>query len=88
MAYLVTELRERLAAVGLAVDDQFSFPITQAKLAEALGLSTVHVNRVLQTSRSNGILDIQDHVVTLGDIEKVIEPGGFSELYSSRREDA
>ncbi|MHC2335841.1 Crp/Fnr family transcriptional regulator [Bradyrhizobium sp. USDA 4454] len=48
MAYLVAELRQRLAAIDMVAEDQFRFPVTQAKLAEALGLSAVHVNRVLQ----------------------------------------
>ncbi|WP_407168664.1 Crp/Fnr family transcriptional regulator [Bradyrhizobium sp. ORS 111] len=81
MAYLVAELRQRLAAIGLLVEDQFRFPITQSRLAEALGLSTVHVNRVLQSFRARGILDIHDFVITLGDIEKIVEIGGFNDLY-------
>ncbi|WP_347341729.1 helix-turn-helix domain-containing protein [Bradyrhizobium uaiense] len=80
MAYLVAELRQRLAAIDMVAEDQFRFPVTQAKLAEALGLSTVHVNRVLQSFRAQGILDIHDSVVTLRDIEKIVEIGGFNEL--------
>nr|WP_236000140.1 helix-turn-helix domain-containing protein [Bradyrhizobium uaiense] len=64
----------------MVAEDQFRFPVTQAKLAEALGLSTVHVNRVLQSFRAQGILDIHDSVVTLRDIEKIVEIGGFNEL--------
>ncbi|MGF6433862.1 Crp/Fnr family transcriptional regulator [Bradyrhizobium elkanii] len=88
LAYLIAEIRQRLAAVGLAADDQFSFPITQVRLAEALGLSTVHVNRTLQSFRAKNILDIQDRVVTLGDIEKIVELGGFGESHVGRHEDA
>ncbi|MGY3443594.1 MULTISPECIES: Crp/Fnr family transcriptional regulator [unclassified Bradyrhizobium] len=80
MAYLVAELRQRLAAIDMVAEDQFRFPVTQAKLAEALGLSTVHVNRVLQSFRSRGILDINGQLVTLRDIEKIVEIGGFNEL--------
>jgi CRP-like cAMP-binding protein len=79
LAYLLTELHQRLAAVGLLPDDHFRFPVTQSKLADALGLSTVHVNRVLQAFRARGILDIQGQVVTLRDLEKVLELGGFTE---------
>src|SRR5262249_52564411 len=47
-AHLLCELRYRLAAVGQADDRSFLLPLTQHELSEALGISTVHVNRVLQ----------------------------------------
>jgi CRP-like cAMP-binding protein len=81
MAHLVAELRARLSAVGLAADDQFEFPITQSELAEALGISTVHVNRVIQSFRAAGILNIQRSKVTLNDIEQLVKIGGFNDLY-------
>ncbi|MCA6122038.1 Crp/Fnr family transcriptional regulator [Bradyrhizobium sp. WSM 1704] len=80
MAYLIAELRQRLGAMGLVANEQFDFPITQSKLADALGLSVVHVNRVLQTFRAEGVLDLRRSVVTLGDLEKIIELGGFEAL--------
>src|ERR1700759_2281302 len=58
LAHLLAEMRSRLAAVGLAADDEFEFPITQSKLADALGISTVHVNRVIQAFRAEGVLDV------------------------------
>jgi DNA-binding transcriptional regulator LsrR (DeoR family) len=73
--------RSRLFSVGLAADDEFEFPITQSELAEALGISTVHVNRVIQSFRANGILDIQRSKVTLKDIEQLVKIGGFDDLY-------
>ena len=66
--------------MGLVANEQFDFPITQSKLADALGLSVVHVNRVLQAFRTKGILDLRNRVVTLGDFEKVLELGGFDSL--------
>ncbi len=81
MAHLVAELRQRLSAVGLAADDEFEFPITQSELAEALGLSSVHVNRVIQSFRAAGVLDIKGNRVRLKDIERLVEIGGFNELY-------
>ncbi|WP_225117836.1 Crp/Fnr family transcriptional regulator [Bradyrhizobium sp. BRP22] len=81
MAHLIAELRQRLTAIGLAADDEFEFPITQSRLAEALGLSAVHVNRVLQSFRAEGVLDIQKNMVKLSDIEKLVEIGGFNDTY-------
>lgn len=66
--------------MGLVVNEQVDFPITQWKLADALGLSVVHVNRVLQAFRTEGILDLKRRVVTLKDIEKIVELGGFDSL--------
>lgn len=81
LAHLVAELRHRLSSVGLAADDEFEFPITQAELAEALGLSSVHVNRVIQSFRVAGVLDIARNRVRLKDIERLVNIGGFNELY-------
>lgn len=51
MANLFCELFVRLDMVGLTNERMFSFPVTQADLAAATGLSTVHVNRTLQELR-------------------------------------
>ncbi|MCA6121257.1 Crp/Fnr family transcriptional regulator [Bradyrhizobium sp. WSM 1704] len=80
MAYLIGELRQRLAAMGLVANEQFDFPITQSKLADALGLSVVHVNRVLQAFRTEGVLDFKRRVVTLRDLERIVELGGFESV--------
>lgn len=80
LAYLVAELRQRLGVMGLVANDQFKFPITQSKLADALGLSVVHINRILQAFRTQGILDIKRQVVTLGDFKKIVQLGGFDSL--------
>ena len=48
MAHLLCELYVRLKAVGLANGHGYEMPLTQAELGDALGLSTVHVNRTLQ----------------------------------------
>ncbi|MCK1293428.1 MULTISPECIES: Crp/Fnr family transcriptional regulator [unclassified Bradyrhizobium] len=81
MAHLLAEMRERLAAVGLVGDDEFEFPVTQSELAEALGLSVVHVNRVLQGFRADGVLDLQKKMVKLIDVERVLIEGGFDAAY-------
>ena len=86
LAHLIAELRQRLSAMDLVVNEQFSFPITQSKLADALGLSVVHVNRVLQSFRVEGLLDIKNKVVTLGDIEQVVKLGGFDGAYLHQRD--
>ncbi|WP_375465600.1 Crp/Fnr family transcriptional regulator [uncultured Methylobacterium sp.] len=54
LAHLFLELLLRLRAVGLTEDASYDLPITQADLADTLGLSSVHVNRTLQELRASG----------------------------------
>jgi len=68
MAHLFLELRWRLSAVGLGNERKFPLPLTQEVLADALGLSIVHVNRTLQQLRREGLLEMR---------------GGSVELYKS-----
>ena len=58
MGHLVAELYHRLKAIGRVRDGAFEFPITQSELADCLGLSNVHVNRVLQDLRKEGLLAV------------------------------
>lgn len=51
LADLLLELLERLDAAGLAPNGRYDFPVTQEVVGDALGLSTVHVNRTLQQIR-------------------------------------
>lgn len=49
--HLLLELHERLGLAGLASGGSFDMPLTQEQLADALGLTSVHVNRMLQRAR-------------------------------------
>ena len=52
------ELHDRAAAAGLADDGRFLLPLTQEVLADALGLSVVHVNRVLQQLKRDRLIEL------------------------------
>lgn len=56
VAHLLCEVVARHRMAGLAATDGCSFPFTQAMMADALGLSTVHVNRVVQRLRQDGLI--------------------------------
>lgn len=58
-AHLLCELLERLGAVGQVRDGQYDLPLTQSDLADTLGLSSVHVNRVLQALRRDGLISLR-----------------------------
>lgn len=50
IAYLLCELLWRHTAVGLNSNGSFLLPLTQTELGDALGLTPVHVNRILKNS--------------------------------------
>ncbi|MBR0750931.1 Crp/Fnr family transcriptional regulator [Bradyrhizobium jicamae] len=81
MAHLFVEMHQRLKAVGRTHEGEFAFPITQADLADCLGLSTVHVNRVLQTLRRDGVLAVNRADYHILDMDKMSDIGGFDPTY-------
>ncbi len=69
MVHLLLELHARLKMAGLATPDTFALPISQEILADALGLSVVHTNRVLQQVRHDGLLETRSGQVKILDLE-------------------
>ena len=67
VAHLFLELHDRLAVVGIGGVGRFPLPLTQEVLADALGLSVVHINRTLQELRRQGLIAMQNGHVTLLD---------------------
>ncbi len=65
VAHLILELRERLAMIGFAGTDTIPVPLTQEMLADALGLSIVHLNRTLQQLRREGLIQFKSGVMRL-----------------------
>lgn len=71
VAHLLLELHDRMAKVGLAFEGRFPMPLTQEVLADALGLSIVHLNRTLQQLRRSGVIDTRAGWVSLRDVEQM-----------------
>lgn len=65
MCSLLLELYTRLALAGLAQQHSFELPISQIAIADAVGLSTVHVNRTLQHLKHERIIQVENHHVTI-----------------------
>lgn len=65
LAHLFCEVFTRSWAVGMTSDHTCSMPVTQAELGEALGLSTVHVNRTLMELRGKGLVEFQSGRLTI-----------------------
>jgi CRP-like cAMP-binding protein len=68
MAHLILELWERLRLVGMATPAGFDCPLNQNALADALGLSVIHVNRVLRQLRERGLMTFVTHQVVIHDL--------------------
>lgn len=64
---LLLELMERLELAGLAERGRFVLPLTQEQLADALGLTSVHVNRTIQQARREGQIELQAKTVLIRD---------------------
>jgi Crp-like helix-turn-helix domain len=67
IAHLLCERCVRLKAVGLCQNGSYDLPFTQAELADALGLSTVHVNRTLQALRGQGLITLRGGTLAIED---------------------
>jgi CRP-like cAMP-binding protein len=83
MAHIVCELFVRLELVGLTQGDTFQMPVTQAELGDTLGISTVHVNRVLQELRGEGLITWRGEKLTIHDFERLKEVAEFDPTYLS-----
>jgi CRP-like cAMP-binding protein len=81
MAHVFCELMVRLRAVGLVEDDACDLPITQAEFADAIGTSTVHVNRVLQQMRADGLIELSGNRLYVPDWEALKKAGDFDPIY-------
>ncbi|NKJ44680.1 MULTISPECIES: Crp/Fnr family transcriptional regulator [unclassified Novosphingobium] len=65
---LLCELYARLQARNRVVQDRCAMPLTQYDLADIVGISPVHVNRVLQTLRGDGLLDLKGRWMQVRDL--------------------
>ncbi|WP_137128631.1 Crp/Fnr family transcriptional regulator [Rhizobium sp. FY34] len=81
MAHFLLELGARLALVGLGSKAGFACPLSQYLLADALGLSAVHVNRVLRTLREAGMATFRDGLVTFDSYRRLTEFADFDPTY-------
>jgi CRP-like cAMP-binding protein len=81
VAHLLCEMLLRLRVVGLANGDAYELPITQNELADTLGMSGVHMNRVLMNLRSEKLIQLKSKKLTITDVEKLKAFSGFNPNY-------
>ena len=81
MAHYLLEFGARLKLVGLSTKEGYDCPLSQDMLADALGLSAVHVNRVLRQLRESGLLTFQKGHVTFDDFDGLVALADFDKDY-------
>lgn len=81
IAHLLYELLIRYRIVGGTSGNSFAWPITQADLADATGLTPSHVNRVLQRFRDDGVISLRSHLLTVLKPARLKTIGLFSAGY-------
>lgn len=87
IAHLLCELNVRLAIVGLAENNSYDLPITQTDVADACGLTSVHVNRMLKELRNRGLITFRSSEVVIHDWEGLKRTAEFNDsfLFLERR---
>ena len=85
IAHLMCELYLRARNVGLVLGNSFEMPLSQVVLADALGLTPVHVNRLLRKLRLASVMEVRRGALTIIDPVGLADIAGFDENYLHRR---
>ena len=85
VAHILCEFSLRLEEAGLAENHRYELPMTQEQLADAVGLTSVHVNRVLRQLGEEGLISRKKRAVLIEDWPRMREVGDFNERYLHRQ---
>lgn len=85
VAHLMCELYIRARNIGLTSEPSFALPLSQLLLADSLGMTAVHLNRVLRELRSTGAMTLNRGSLVLTDLPKLVRIAGFDDNYLHRR---
>jgi CRP-like cAMP-binding protein len=81
VAHILCEFSLRLEAAGMAKNHHYELPMTQEQLADAVGLTSVHVNRVLRQLEEERLIDRNRRAITISDWARLRDAGDFNERY-------
>jgi len=87
VAHFFLELGERLQLIGLGTETTFECPLNQYFMGDALGLTPVHVNRVLRRLREQGLLTVRDQRVVIEDVRGLRKLAGYDGEYLDQPSD-
>lgn len=85
VAHLMCELYLRARNIGLTDETTLEVPLSQSLLADSLGMTAVHLNRVLKKLRLDGAMTLKRGSLTITDPAKLAQIAGFDENYLHRR---
>jgi CRP-like cAMP-binding protein len=80
-AHLLCEFALRLETAGLGEQCAYELPMTQEQLADALGLTSVHVNRTLKALTAEGLIERSKRSVKIADWKRLAAVGDFDSNY-------
>jgi CRP-like cAMP-binding protein len=81
IAHLIAELFHRLRMIGQVQGASCHFPLTQGDLADATGLTPVHVNRVLKDMRREGLIEFDHRTLVIPNLAALERAGLFDPAY-------
>ncbi|WCT72286.1 Crp/Fnr family transcriptional regulator [Sphingomonas naphthae] len=81
IAHLLCEIFFRLKVIGRCAGNACEFPLTQIDLADATGLTSVHVNRMLQDLRRENMIELSGKALTILDMPALMEEAMFNPNY-------
>ncbi|MCI1756059.1 MAG: Crp/Fnr family transcriptional regulator [Sphingobium sp.] len=81
VAHILCEFSTRLQAAGLAPELTADLPMTQEQLGDALGLTSVHVNRILRTMEAEGLVTRGKRQITITDWQGIRRVATFNPRY-------
>ena len=85
LAHLFCEWHLRLELVGLTNGGECEFPLTQLQVGDTLGMTSVHVNRSLQSLRAEKLISLRNKRLTILDAARLRHLGGFTAAYMHTR---
>lgn len=92
VAHFILEMAFRLRAVGIGDGASFRMPLTQEQIADVVGLSAPHVNRMLRRLREDGLIDVEEAQFRILDRAALAALADFDDAYlaprTARRESA
>jgi len=81
LSHVLCELAVRLEAQGLAEEYGYQLPMTQEQLADAVGLTAVHVNRTLKTLEMEGLITRTKRNISFPNWERMRDVADFNQRY-------
>jgi CRP-like cAMP-binding protein len=81
IAHLLCEMAIRVEATGFGTRMRYDLNITQDQIADAMGLTGMHVNRTLNVLREEGVADVHSHVVEVINWDRLAYIADFDETF-------